>query len=105
MNDIGANRLHRLAVIKTHSTRYRMLIWLTISTGDLTSVKVFYASNHRDPERVVLMFDETFAWDVPLFDVHRHEFLPSVKALELTSWFGERFPIWCSNGGIVQCVS
>ena len=69
----------RLCVVATHPIQYQAPLWRRLADSPDLDLTVYFLSRHGTEERADPSFGKTFAWDIPLLDGYRHEFIPSVS--------------------------
>lgn len=79
MSGLLSGKSYRLAAVATHPIQYQAPLWRALAHSEMISLKVFFASRHGLENSLDPGFGQSFAWDIPLIDGYRHEFLPSVR--------------------------
>lgn len=68
---------HRLALFTTHPVQYHVPWYRALAQDASLDLTVYYASRRGVEVALDPMFRRAFAWDLPLLDGYRYEFLPN----------------------------
>lgn len=71
---------HRLAIVTTHPIQYQVPWFRHLAAQDWVEPHVFFGSRHGLESTVDREFGARFAWDIPMIEGYRHEFMENVAA-------------------------
>ncbi|HUA32241.1 MAG TPA: glycosyltransferase family 4 protein [Candidatus Binataceae bacterium] len=81
------DRRYKIAVLSTHPIQYQVPLFRRLAADPAIDLQVFFFSDHSVSGANDAGFGVRVKWDVPLLDGYRYEFLPSVGARDvLTFW-------------------